>query len=42
VLAGVGLTFGPRVLIWIGAGLVVLVGLIGLATNVWGGYRAGR
>jgi len=39
VLGGVGLTFGPHLLIWIGAALVVLVGALGLSTHVWSDYR---
>jgi len=31
---GAGLTFGPRVLLWIGAVLAVPVGVLGLSTHV--------
>lgn len=40
VLGGVGLTFGPHVLIWIGAAVAVLVGVLGLSTHVWSDYRS--
>lgn len=39
ILGGVGLTVGPKVLIWIAAGIVVLTGIIGMLTNVWSDYR---
>jgi hypothetical protein len=38
-IGGVGLTFGPHVLIWIGAALAVLVGVLGASTRVWSDYR---
>ncbi len=38
VVGGVGLTFGPRVLLWIGAALAVLVGVLGVSTRVWSDY----
>jgi hypothetical protein len=42
LIGGVGLTFGPHLLIWIGAGLAVLVGALGLSTHVWSDYRSRR
>ncbi|MBS2961424.1 hypothetical protein KGA66_00100 [Actinocrinis puniceicyclus] len=39
ILGGVGLTVGPRVLIWIAVGIVVLTGIIGMLTHVWSDYR---
>jgi hypothetical protein len=39
-LGGVGLTFGPHPLIWIGAALAILVGVLGLSTHVWSDYRS--
>ena len=38
ILGGVGLTVGPRLLIWIGVGIIVVVGAFGLATHVWSDY----
>ncbi len=38
-VGGVGLTFGPRPLLWIGAAVAVLVGVLGLSTRVWSDYR---
>lgn len=35
LLAGEGLTFGPRVLLWIGVGLFVALGVLGLAMSAW-------
>ncbi len=37
-LAGIGLTVGPRLLIWIGAGITVVTGVLGMATHVWSDY----
>jgi hypothetical protein len=39
MLAGAGMTFGPRVLLWIGAGLFVVLGVYGLATHAWTDYE---
>jgi hypothetical protein len=38
LLAGAGMTFGPRVLLWIGAGLFVVLGIYSLATHAWTDY----
>jgi hypothetical protein len=38
ILGGVGLTVGPRLLTWIGVGIVVVVGACGMATHVWSDY----
>ena len=35
LLAGAGMTFGPRVLLWVGVGLFVLLGLYSLAAHTW-------
>lgn len=39
VLAGVGITVGPRLLIWMGAADVVLLGAFGMITHAWSDYR---
>ena len=41
ILGGIGLTIGPRLLIWIGVALIVIVGAVGMATHVWSDYRPG-
>lgn len=41
LLGGIGLTVGPRVLIWIGVAIVVITGAVGMATHVWSDYRTG-
>lgn len=41
IVGGVGLTVGPRVLIWIGVAIIVVAGVLGLATHVWSDYRRG-
>jgi hypothetical protein len=41
-LGGAGLTFGPRVLLWIGTAVAVAVGVIGLSTHVWSDYQNKR
>jgi Flp pilus assembly protein TadB len=38
LLAGAGLTFGPRVLLWIGIGLFVVLGALGFTVRVWTDY----
>lgn len=38
LLAGGGMTFGPRVLLWIGAGLFIVLGVYSLATHAWTDY----
>jgi peptidoglycan/LPS O-acetylase OafA/YrhL len=38
LLAGAGMTFGPRLLLWIGAGLFVVLGIYSLATHAWTDY----
>jgi hypothetical protein len=35
LVGGVGLTVGPRVLIWIGVAIAVVTGAVGLLTHVW-------
>lgn len=35
LLGAGGLTFGPRVLLWTGAGLFVVLTVYGLATHTW-------
>jgi fatty acid desaturase len=42
VLAGIGLTVGPILLIWIGATIAVVTGAFGMATHVWSDYRRER
>lgn len=42
VLGGVGLTFGPRVLLWCGVAVVVLAGAYGAVTRAWSDYRVVR
>jgi Flp pilus assembly protein TadB len=37
--AGIGLTVGPILLIWIGATIAVVTGAFGMATHVWSDYR---
>ena len=39
VLGGVGLTVGPRLVIWIGVAVVVIVAVFGTMTHVWSDYR---
>ncbi len=41
LLGGIGLTVGPRVLIWIGVAIIVITGAVGMATHVWSDYRTG-
>lgn len=41
ILGGIGLTVGPRLLIWIGVAVIVLTGAVGMATHVWSDYRPG-
>lgn len=38
VLGGVGMTFGPRLLLWIGSGLFVAFGVYSLATHSWSDF----
>jgi hypothetical protein len=38
LLAGAGMTFGPRVLLWIGAGLFVALGVYSFAAHTWTDY----
>ncbi len=40
IIGGVGLTVGPRVLLWIGVALIVLTGALGMLTHVWSDYRS--
>ncbi|HEU5355823.1 MAG TPA: hypothetical protein VFU65_15230 [Actinocrinis sp.] len=42
ILGGIGLTVGPRVLIWIGVAIIVITGAVGMATHVWSDYRTGN
>lgn len=42
VLGGTGLTFGPRVLLWIGIGVIVAGGGAGLFTHAWSDFRRKR
>jgi hypothetical protein len=39
LLVAFGMTVGPRLLIWIGIGVIVLVGAFGMATHVWSDYE---
>lgn len=41
ILGGIGLTVGPRVLIWIGVAIIVITGAGGAAAHVWSDYRQG-
>ncbi|HZU56583.1 MAG TPA: hypothetical protein VFA06_11995 [Actinocrinis sp.] len=41
ILGGIGLTVGPRALIWVGVAVIVIVGAVGMATHVWSDYRPG-
>ena len=41
IIGGIGLTFGPHLLIWIGAAIAVLTGAIGMATHTWSDYGDG-
>ena len=38
LLAGAGITFGPRVLLWIGVGLFVALAVYSLAARSWTDY----
>jgi hypothetical protein len=38
LLAAGGMTFGPRVLLWVGVGLFVALGLYSVATRAWTDY----
>jgi hypothetical protein len=38
LLAGEGMTFGPHVLLWIGAGLFVALAVLGFALRSWTDY----
>lgn len=38
LLAGAGLTFGPRVLLWVGVGLFVALAVYSVATRSWTDY----
>lgn len=38
LIGGVGMTLGPRVLLWIGAGLFVLLAVYSLAAHTWTDY----
>jgi hypothetical protein len=42
LLAGVGMTFGPRVLLWIGIGLFCALGVYSLATHAWSDLTSRR
>ncbi|WP_157436065.1 hypothetical protein [Actinospica robiniae] len=42
LLAGEGLAFGPRVLLWIGVGLFVALCVGGFAMRAWTDYVADR
>lgn len=39
LLVAFGMTAGPRLLVWIGIGVIVLVGALGMATHVWSDYE---
>jgi hypothetical protein len=41
LLAGAGMTFGPRLLLWIGAGLFVVLGVYSLTAHAWTDYAHG-
>jgi opacity protein-like surface antigen len=38
LVAGVGMTFGPRLLLWIGIGLFVVLGVYSLAAHSWSDF----
>lgn len=40
ILGGVGITFGPRMLLWIGSGLFVVLGAYSLTTHAWSDFTA--
>jgi hypothetical protein len=39
LLVAFGMTVGPRLLVWIGIGVIVLVGALGMATHAWSDYE---
>jgi len=39
ILGGIGLTVGPAVLIWIGVGMIVVIGAISFRAHVWSDFR---
>jgi hypothetical protein len=39
LLAAGGMTFGPRLLLWVGAGLAVVLGAYSLVARVWSDYE---
>ena len=39
LLGAFGFTIGPRVLLWIGVGIIVVAGAYGLITHAWSDYR---
>ena len=39
ILGAFGFTVGPQVLLWIGVGVIVVVGAYGMLTHAWSDYR---